>query len=406
MSMRSTIAQSLLTLTFNLGSVLAGGIVSFLSCGFIELPWILALFPPVLTIRGDIGGILSGKLGTMLNTGRIRPSFFGNTEEFYLLLKSIFVLAFLDTLGMGLFSFFLNLGVGHATADHLLIYLFLPTFVCLTSVTVALPITVSVGILSFRKGLNPDIVIYPAVSTMNDIIVASIFFVAVKIIGRGLLSLLAVFSLLSASLVLWFFKKHMGEPSFRKTIFEGVSSVFVSSLLGSFSGSVLTGFRSKIEGFPGLIAIYPAMMSVLGGIGSIVGSITTTKLAIGMGKSIRQRLGIFVRDAIAVEISALAMFCLLGLLGAFFSTDPISSSAFALIRVSLFTNVVGFLAISLLSFVIAEGTFKRGWDPDNFVVPMVTSSADLMTTLLLFLSVYLFWESKNCHILLSQTFVN
>ncbi|RLG50801.1 MAG: hypothetical protein DRO00_08170 [Thermoproteota archaeon] len=388
--MLSTITQSLLALTFNLGSVFAGGIVSFLSYGFIEFPWILALFPPVLTIRGDIGGILSGKLGTMLNTGRVRPSFVGNTKEFYLLLKSIFVLAFLDTLGMGLFSFFLNLGIGSAKVDHLLIYLFLPTFVCLASVTVALPITVVVAILSFRKGFNPDIVVYPAVSMMNDIIVASVFFFAVKTIERGLLSLLALFSLLSAFLVLWFCKSHIGESSFRKTIFEGVSSVFASSLLGSFSGSILTGFRLKIEGFPGLIAIYPAMMSVLGGIGSIIGSMTTTKLAIGLGRSIKQRLQIFVKDAIAVEISAFTIFCFLGLLGAFFSGGPIGSSAFALIRVSLFTNLIGFLVISIFSFVIAEGTFKKGWDPDNFVVPMVTSSADLTTTLLLFLGVYLF----------------
>ncbi len=388
--MLSTITQSLLALTFNLGSVFAGGIVSFLSDGFIEFPWILALFPPVLTIRGDIGGILSGKLGTMLNTGRVRPSFVGNTREFYLLLKSIFVLAFLDTLGMGLFSFFLNLGIGNAEADHLLIYLFLPTFVCLASLTVALPITVAVAILSFKKGFNPDIVVYPAVSTMNDIVVASIFFFAVKTIERGLLSFLALFSLLSASLVLWFCRSHIGESSFRKTILEGVSSVFASSLLGSFSGSVLTGFRLKIEGFPGLIAIYPAMMSVLGGIGSIIGSITTTKLAIGLGRSIKQRLQIFVKDAIAVEISAFTIFCFLGLLGTLFSSRSIGSSAFALIRISLFTNVIGFLAISMLSFVIAEGTFKKGWDPDNFVVPMVTSSADLMTTLLLFLGVYLF----------------
>ncbi len=387
--MLSTTTQSLLALTFNLGSVFAGGIVSFLSYGFIESPWILALFPPVLTIRGDIGGILSGKLGTMLNTGRARASFTGNTKEFYLLLKSIFVLAFLDTLGMGFFSFFLNLSIGHARVDHLLIYLFLPTFVCLASVALAMPITVVVAILSFRRGFDPDIVVYPAVSMMNDIIVASIFFIAVKVIERGLLSLLALFSLLSSVLVLGFCKIHITESFFRKTILEGVSSVFASSLLGSFSGSVLARFRLKIEALPGLIAVYPAMMSVLGGMGSIIGSITTTKLAIGLSSSIKQRIQLFVMDAVAVEISAFVLFSLLGFLGASFSGELVRGTAFTLIKLSLFTNLIGFLAISLLSFIVAEGTFKRGWDPDNFVVPMVTSSADLMTTLFLFLGVYL-----------------
>ena len=381
--------QSLLALVFNLGSVFAGGIVSFLSYGFVDYPWILALFPPVLTIRGDIGGILSGKLGTMLNTGRIRASFVGNTSEFYLLLKSIFVLAFLDTLGMGIFSFILNLGVGHAEIVHLPIYLFLPTFVCLVSIAVAMPITIAVAILSFKRGFNPDIIVYPAVSMMNDIIVSFTFFTAVKTIEKGFLSILALFSLLSTLIIFEFYTRHKTEVFFKKTIFEGASSIFASSLLGSFSGSVLARFRLNIESFPGLIAVYPAMMSILGGIGSIVGSITTTKLAIGLGSSTRERIQLFVKDAIAVEVSAFPIYSILGIVGAFFSGNSFGSSFFSIIRILLFANLSGFLAISLLSFVIAEGSFEKGWDPDHFVVPMVTSAADLMTTLLLFLGIYL-----------------
>jgi len=386
--MRSTTLQSLIALIFSVGSVFAGGIVSLLSGRFIEFPWILALFPPVLTIRGDIGGILSGKLGTMLNTGRVKASFLGNTKEFYLLLKSIFVLAFLDTLGMSLFSFSLNFGLGYARVDHLLIYLTLPVFVCLISIAAAMPITVLVAILSFRRGFNPDIVVYPAISMVNDVIVASIFFIAVRSVEKGFFYFIALFSLISLVIVLNFCSTHVNDLFFRKTILEGVSSVFFSSILGSFSGSVLTRFRVKIESFPGLIAIYPAMMSTLGGVGSIIGSITTTKLAIGLGGS-KGRIRLFIRDAAAVEISALIIFFTLGILGSLFSGLSIGGYVLTLVKLSLFTNIVGFLGISLLSFIIAEGTFKRGWDPDNFVIPMVTSSADLMTTLFLFLGIYL-----------------
>ena len=363
--------------------------MSFLSYNFTEFPWILALFPSVLTIRGDISGILSGKLGTMLHTGRIRASFTKNTQEFYLLLKSIFVLALLDTIGMSFFSFLLNLSIGNATKNHLPIYLILPSFVCLASVAVSMPITIAVGILGFKKGLNPDIIVYPAMSTINDVIVAFLFFIAVKSIEDGFIPFLAIFSLISSFLILLLSKGNIRNLFFRKNIREGVSSIFLSSLLGTFSGSILSTFRLDIESHTGLIAIYPAMMDTIGDIGSIIGSITTTKLAIGVGNSFKRRVQLFIKDALEVEISAITVFSILGFLGGFFSKGDIGKSTVTLVKLALFTNILGFLMISLLSFIIAERTFKKGWDPDNFVIPIVTSSADFITTVFLFLGIYL-----------------
>ena len=52
-------------------------------------PWILALFPPILTVRGGIGGIFSGNLATMMHLGLVKPRIRGNTEQYKDLIKMI-----------------------------------------------------------------------------------------------------------------------------------------------------------------------------------------------------------------------------------------------------------------------------------------------------------------------------
>jgi cation transporter-like permease len=77
---RGIFSQSLLALAFNVGGVLSGRLAVIFTPIFMTYPWILAIFPLVLTVKGDVSGVLSGKVGTMLHTGEIRPQLKGNTR--------------------------------------------------------------------------------------------------------------------------------------------------------------------------------------------------------------------------------------------------------------------------------------------------------------------------------------
>ena len=55
----------------------------------------------------------------------------------------------------------------------------------------------------------------------------------------------------------------------------------------------------------------------------------------------------------------------------------------------LATNVVAGLAIEMISYVVAVLTYKKGLDPDNFVIPIESSLADSITTICLLLSLSL-----------------
>jgi mgtE-like transporter len=65
------------------------------------------------------------------------------------------------------------------------------------------------------------------------------------------------------------------------------------------------------------------------------------------------------------------------------------SSFVGLISLLLIANVLAVAAIVLVSFAIAILTFKRGLDPDNFVIPIESSFADSITSLALLVALLL-----------------
>jgi cation transporter-like permease len=56
----------------------------------------------------------------------------------------------------------------------------------------------------------------------------------------------------------------------------------------------------------------------------------------------------------------------------------------------LTTNVIAGAIIVIVSYMVAVLTYRKGLDPDNFVIPIESSLADSITTMSLFLVLNLF----------------
>ncbi len=375
--------QALIALVFNLGGILSGG----LALGFFPLlesvPWILLLFPPVLSVRGSIGGILSGKLGTMLHVGEAEPRLRRNTREFYSLINATLFLTFSDTIGIGVLAFLVNFILGNAEIQHLPFFIVVPPLTCLLAMIVAVPIASLVGMTAFKKGLDPDVILYPVMSTVDDVVVTVCFVAVVNLVLiPGVLTNAFATIILLSGLFLAVLMRRRGERVFRRTLTEGASMVVLSSLLGIFSGVGLESLKEKIDKHPTVLVLYPALIDTLGDIGSILGSMQTTKLALGYIRSFRQILRETLSDLLSVETAAAGIHISFGLVAFFLgrAVGLVPDLAF-LIAVALISNLVSFFFISLFSLVIATETFKHGLDPDNFVIPLVTAVSDLGATL-------------------------
>lgn len=268
----------------------------------------------MLTVRGDIGCILSGKLGTMLHTGEVKHQFKGNTRSFYSLLNSIFVLTFIDTIGMGLIAFSINTIFQKTSLDSLIYFIVLPVLTCLLGVLIAIPVTLFVA-KAFRLGLDPDILVYPIMSTTNDIIVSFIYIAMVSLMlrGGGYMVIIEIIILIIAFSSAFLFIRHFKEGVFKKTLKEGIPIVLLSSIFGSVNGIALASFRGDLEKDPSLLMLYPGMMNILGNIGSIIGSMESTKLALGYIRSFKHVLKGAIGDLLSVEVTAFLMHAILGI---------------------------------------------------------------------------------------------
>jgi len=378
--------QTLLALSFNLVSLLAGGLMAVFTPLFSASPWILALFPPVLTVRGGIGGIFSGNLATMLHLGLVKPKLRDNTPDYYGLVKSVMTITVVDTLILGSVSFLFNLASGNATPSMWHIFVSVPTVACTLAVGFSVPITSYIAIMTYRRGLDPDIIVYPILASMNDIIVTAFYVTVVSLVlmgGPAILGLGALFALILAAVAVLAYRSR-GDPFFRQTIREGTTVVVLGSLFGSVNGVMLSRMSGTLERTPGLMAMYPALTNALGNIGSIIGSQATTGMALGYARGFREELEDAGRNIAQVEAPA-AFMHLVFAFTAWLITGPGSPgvSLATLLVVALTANLLSFGVISVFALYTAYLAFERGLNPDNVVIPAITTASDTTATLAL-----------------------
>ena len=382
--------QTLIALSFNILSLFAGGLISLLTPQFQAAPWILALFPPILTIRGGIGGIFSGNLATMLHLGLIRPRIRDNTPVYTQLISSIFVITLLDTLAMGIFSFALNLAFGQASIGEAFFFIVIPPVACVTAMALSIPLTSIIAIATFRKGLDPDILVYPILASINDIVVTATFVATIFMVlsgGAYVHLLIGVFFLILglSALLIW---RNRRDKFFYQTIREGTTVVIMSSLFGSLNGYFLSTMSSNLLRYPGVVVLYPALTNALGNIGSIIGSTKTTSLALGDVRSLKEEVRSALSQILQVESVALPMHAVFGLVTYGIVAASIPGARLPiLVGGALISNLMTFGFIALFALWIAHIAFNRGLNPDNVVIPVITSLSDSVATLSLLPSI-------------------
>lgn len=100
--------------------------------------------------------------------------------------------------------------------------------------------------------------------------------------------------------------------------------------------------------------------------------------------SFRRALKETFADLVSVEIAVATWHILFGLVAFLIGkVTGLSSDIAFLVMIALVSNLISFLFISLFSIAVATQTFKRGLDPDNFVIPLVASVSDVSATLAL-----------------------
>ena len=167
--------ESLVSLSFNLMGLIAGALLASSYSLFSEFSWAIVLYPGILSVRGALGGLFSGRISTALHLGTIRPTLKDNTKSAYNLLNSIIVLTLVSSLVMsvlGSVTCLLSGYIGLVTVPR--IFVTMVTTMGLSIILIS-PFTYWFSVFSFNRGLDPDKLVYPVVSTFSDIVITGCY---------------------------------------------------------------------------------------------------------------------------------------------------------------------------------------------------------------------------------------
>jgi mgtE-like transporter len=383
--------ETIVAYLFDLCGLIAGFVVAS-QLGVFELaPWAIALYPAIVSAKGVINGVLSGRLGTGLHLGTIRPRFSENTQSFYKLFSALIVMTLATAVTMGSVSLvFGSLFWGITAADF-------PAIVSVVVATMSIGLiltvlTTKVAFISFKKGLDPDIVVYPIMSTVADIFVTLCYVLILNLFffadaGKWIIALIVVSHLI---LVLYIIPRNWHSKEFLKTIKESLGTMILVAFIVNVTGTILKEISAVVESRREIYTVYPALIDLVGDVGSVIGSTATTKLALGLLKPSFASIRNHSRTILSSWTASIIMFLVLAVLSLILNGVFSLSASASLILLLLVTNIISVSTILMVSFGVSILTFKRGLDPDNFVIPIESTLADSVTSLALLVALLLF----------------
>ena len=347
------------------------------------IPWVLIAYPPLLSGRGAIAGVSSGNMTTMIHLGSMRPSIRNNTPEFYSLVSSVIVTSFLVSLYTTFLISFSIVILFRSVYLFTLLLIVISAFVI--SVFISIFITALFASLSFKIGLDPDLVTYPIISSINDVIISAIYYFFIILSLKGILfrTILILFSIIITLLVIYLIYEYYDDILFKQTVKEALSAGILAVSIASVSGHFLKSVENVLITYPEALIILPTILTCLGDQGSMYSSRTTTKLHRG---TIEPKISSYLdfenlANIFIILLAGMTIFTAYGAIGVWSSGSTNRIIPFIL---SLYVvNLIGALIVSFLGFVISITSFNYRMNPDNFAIPLVTTLTDLFFTIIL-----------------------
>jgi mgtE-like transporter len=378
--------ESFMALSFNLFGIVAGTTVAFYLGLFEITPWAIATYPAMLSARGVIGGLLSGRLSTALHLGTVKPHFLGNTKSFYTLIHAIVMLTLETSILMSAVAAIFGSFLWGATVADFVYILSVISATMAFSLIIITPLTVTVSSLSFRHGLDPDVILYPIESTVSDILITLCYFLVLNLffvydpIGRYLVALLDLALLFT---IVYFLPRNIRNTDFVATVKEAILTLVLVALIVNVTGSVLSKIRETVGDRREIYTAYPALIDTIGDVGAVVGSTATTKLALGTLRSSFSSIRNHSTEIFGVWSASIIMFSVYSVLSLVIQGIFTLNTFLRFTSVLFATNLMATSSIIVVSFAVAILTFQKGLDPDNFVIPVESSLADGITTIFL-----------------------
>ncbi len=368
----------------SLGAILGGMFLGTQSETLKLIPGLIVLLPPSINMRGSVAGVLASRLSSSMHLGAFEIDFRKNTvlgDNIRASLVSTVIIAFVLGFFVRLVGSLLGMPV-IGIADLIVI----SVVSGIISGLIVIIVTVIVSVASYRLGLDLDLIAAPTVTTAADLVTLPILVVSaieLTALGPTVIEPLfwAIIIVVTGSIVY----SRLNTAQVRIIVRELIPLLIPLSLVGTFAGIVYQLELEKITYFAAFLILIPPFA---GGCGSI-GGILCSRLATGMHMGIISPEIVPQRDVLKNFMStytySLILLPLLAVL-AHEGSLLLALQSPGLAEIILITVSAGLIVMSLvnfISYITASLSFRYGFDPDNFGIPVITSTIDFIGALVL-----------------------
>ncbi len=337
-------------------------------------PAILIMIPALMGLRGNIFGALGSRISTKLYLGEASPSIRDNfikIDVAYALYLSLILTFFIWIL-----SCFKLFSVEIASLKIVLLS-------CIITSSVLGLLTAFLVVSSFKRGIDPDSILGPGITTAADLVTLPTIILAIllfEVNPKMLNYFLAFFIIILLAILLKLPRK---STSNLKIMQESLNILFFLALIQYFTGSVLQNYSKFISKIMFLAYAYPPTLDFIGNIGSVSSARISTKLHLGEIKKLSVKE---IREEFKLTILAPFVAAIIFASSIFFQRlQSYVITSRLLLAMSLFFGAIIFLVflIIVISFLICVILHKKNIDPDNGAIPTITVIGDLLGTFLI-----------------------
>lgn len=183
MKVSAVLRQSLpLLLLCGIGEVFAGTLFGHSTDALDMLPGLIVLVPALIGLRGNINTTLGSRLGSAAHMGLISSKDFWN-DEMKENFKASLMLSFVMSFVAGLLAVVTTYIIGKSSANIMLKIIVIAILAGSMAGLILAFTTIAIILYAFRRGLDPDNVTGPSLSTVGDLITLGCIFGIAILIG-------------------------------------------------------------------------------------------------------------------------------------------------------------------------------------------------------------------------------
>ena len=363
----------------SIAAILAGIYLGSASDIIAYLPALLILVPPSINMRGSISGVLASRLASSMHLGGFEISF-SKKSIMGMNISASLAISIIIAFALGIIVSAISAAFGfHGISPVDLTVISIISG--LISSLVVMGFTVLVILISYRYEIDLDMIGSPAVTTVADLVTIPILIVTALFVlgidsGVRMLLIVPVAVLLIAS----FYTAFRTDEEITEICREMILLLIPLSVICTFAGIIYAEDLDMLVTFTVFLIILTPFTGCCGSIGGILCSRLATGMHMGEinphllpSKEIAWH---FILSYLYVLIlmpflALLADFCA-GILG------MNSPGPAVMLMICVITGLIVITFVNLVAYTTASISFRKGYDPDNFGIPVITSFIDLI----------------------------